>query len=241
MAIKLKRVSAAAGTDELPELPVADLLPPSQALATQVRRATRIAAGLAVGFLVVNAAVAGFILLAGKGVEAELAGERTTTQQMQQTLKQHSEALAATAAIDQLTQDRVAVTAREGDWDDLLDSVTDATPDGMSITVFNLQTVGSSSSGSSSSTTDASATNIGTVKVTAESDDLPNISQWIDNVSEIDGVSDVTAQQIDNQDQSSEDEGAAQSYQSQLTLTLSSERFINRFVTQDATSDEGDN
>lgn len=229
MAIKLKRTSKQSGDDQLPVVPTVNMLPPSVHKSLDLQKSGKVALGLGIAFVVVNGLLIGVGTFIQNGASSELTSAKSTTQQMQITLKQNSDALTISSDIDQLQQDRIAVTAREGDWNDLLQQVTAATPSGMTITVFNLQTVGSSSSGSSSSATTPSADNIGTVKVTAESNDLPNISQWIDNVRTINGVSDVSAQQIDSQTDSSST-SAATTYQSQLTITVSAARFTNRFV-----------
>lgn len=229
MAVKLKRTSKQSGDDALPVVPTVNLLPPSVHKSLDLQKSGRVALGLGIAFVVVNGLLIGLGTFLSNGAEADLTEAKSTTQQMQITLKQNSDALTTSATIEQLKQDRIAVTAREGDWNDLLQQVTAATPSGMNITVFNLQTVGASGSSSSSSTAKPSADNIGTVKVTAESDDLPNISQWIDNVRQINGVSDVSAQQIDSQSSSSS-ETSARKYQSQLTITVSAARFTNRFV-----------
>lgn len=229
MAIKLKRTSKQSGDDQLPVVPTVNMLPPSVHKSLDLQKSGKVAIGLGIAFVVVNGLLIGVGTFIQNGATSELTSAKSTTQQMQITLKQNSDALTISSDIDQLQQDRIAVTAREGDWNDLLQQVTAATPSGMNITVFNLQVVGASSTGSTSTSKPSSA-NIGTVKVTAESDDLPNISQWIDNVRTINGVSDVSAQQINSQADSSSNSGSTK-YQSQLTITLSADRFTNRFVT----------
>ncbi|GAA3937158.1 hypothetical protein [Pseudoclavibacter caeni] len=242
MAITFKRVKTDTGAVTLPSSPSVNLLPPSQTKVLEMQRAVRVIAALGIGFVIVNGALFAYASGSSTTASRTLAAEQATTSQLQTTLRQNSQVLTIDDQITQLEQDRIAVTAREGDWQDLLNTVTNATPQGMAITTFNVQTVGSTSSGSSSSTSKPSADNIGTVKVTAESDDLPNISQWIDNVRVINGVADVTAQQIDNKQQSSSgtNKDTSRKYQSQLTITLNASRFTNRFVTDDSLTMSGD-
>ncbi|MCD7101129.1 hypothetical protein [Pseudoclavibacter sp. 13-3] len=221
--------------------PQVNLLPPGQVRRLDVRSARRLIVILGISFVVANGVLIAYGGASQAAVNRQLASAQQQSQQLQSELAANSEAINLAGDIRQLENARIAVTARETDLQQLLSDVRDSTPANMQITTFNLQSVGASRSGAAASGSGASASsdrpsaaNIGSISIEATSDDLPNISQWIDNVRKVHGVAGITAQNVKSQDQSAGSSEAsadgASGFVSNLTIVLSADVFTHRFA-----------
>ncbi|KAB1658847.1 hypothetical protein [Pseudoclavibacter sp. CFCC 11306] len=222
-----------------------NLLPPGQVHRLDVRSARRLIAILGTSFVLANGVLIAYGAASQSLVNRQLDSAQQQTQQLQAELAKNSEAINLGNDIVQLQNDRMAVTAREADLHQLLADVSSSTPENMRITKFDLQSVGAgagsgSSAGSSSSAEKPSAANIGSISITANSSDLPNISQWIDNVRKVHGVAGITAQSVRNLEDAADGSSASSDetgFQSNLTIVLSTDVFTHRFA--QATADAG--
>ena len=202
--------------------PRADLLPPELKAEEKLRRQRRGLIGIAVLAVIL---VAGGYVYAVFSAQSAAANLTAANQQTETLLEQKNEYIVVRQLADQVTSTKVIqflAVSGEMDWKAYLDKVQGSLPAGVAITTVTAKLTDSSAS---SSTSPLRGPYIAELTFVATTQTLPDVSAWVDSLSELVGFTDASPGTI------TLNEGGG--YSVTIVMHINSEALSHRFSGDD--------
>lgn len=178
-------------------VPRANLLPPSIYVAEKTAAARKGAVTVIVATLVIAVAGAGAAFWYAGDRQSALAAEQRTTDDLLAQQLQYTEVRLLEQQITTAEAARVLAVSPEIDWREYLGYIQASLPEGTTVTSFDL-TSGSVTTPFAPPSDPLQGPRVAQLSFVAVSPELPDVSQWIDNLAEVPGFQDATPSSLRN-------------------------------------------